>query len=855
MAVASADPPQGYAPLPVSFMGSESSDDEDVVSYTWALNGETLSTEADFDYNFKTPGTYDVTLTVSDREGLETTDTATVNVQDPGRPEDFAIRINAGGPTLDFDGKEFVADNYFIGGTPFVNTEATVPELYQTERSASPPAFGYEIPVPDGKYTVILHFAEIYFGADGGGPGGNGTRIFDVSVEDTLALDNYDISADVGAQTAVTKSVVVDVSDRTLNIDLSAMGNVGGKDQPKISAIEILGVAAPNEAPNAVATADVQEGTAPLNVNFVGSQSTDDKEIISYEWKIDGESISQDADFSYEFNETGSYTVTLDVSDEEGLTGTATLTINVNATNNTAPVAVASSDVSLGSVPLDVSFKGDQSYDDVGIDAYSWTIAGTEVSTAANFEYTFNNVGNYKVILKVTDTDGLTANDTLNIKVNETNKAPVAVAVSNVAQGSSPLSVSFMGDQSYDDLSINSFSWTIEGEVVSTNANFDYTFENDGDYKVVLTVADTEGLTANDTINMKVGAAGNSPVAIATSDVAQGGAPLNVFFTGDQSYDNIGIDTYSWKIGDEEISTESNFDYTFENDGDYKVILTVTDADGLTDTDTLNIKVNVSNSAPVAVASSNLAKGSSPLAVSFTGEQSYDDVGIVSYSWKIGEEEVSTEANFDYTFENDGDYKIILTVIDADGLTGTDTLSIKVGTAGSAPVAIATSDFTEGSAPLKISFKGDESYSDAGIVSYSWKIDTNQISDQKNFDDLFENPGTYTVILTVTDANGLTATDTLNIMVEGDPVIVVYPNPASTKVTVKIDNAPRKVTRVALIDSRGRIIQNFEPISEEGEKIFEMNLPILSSSVYILRIEDDKGEIHQERLIIRTDKE
>lgn len=153
----------------------------------------------------------------------------------------FAIRINSGGPQISQNGKIFSADQYFTGGKAYTNTRAEVPTMYQTERTALPPTFSYDIPIPNGSYTVILHFAEIYWGAIGGGAGGTGKRIFDVNMEGSLVLNDYDINADVGPQQVVTKSFSALVNDGVLNLNFSALPGVGGVDQPKLSALEVLG--------------------------------------------------------------------------------------------------------------------------------------------------------------------------------------------------------------------------------------------------------------------------------------------------------------------------------------------------------------------------------------------------------------------------------------------------------------------------------------------------------------------------------------------------------------------------------------------------------------------------------------
>lgn len=147
--------------------------------------------------------------------------------------------MRGGGPSLTYNNEIFSADANFIGGKIFENTSATVFPLFQTERSASPPTFEYAFSVPNGDYKVILHVAEIYFGATGGGSGGLGSRIFDVEGEGFNLLDNYDIFADVGAQTEVSKTFFLSVTDGVLNLLFDAAGS-DGIDQPIVSAIEVF---------------------------------------------------------------------------------------------------------------------------------------------------------------------------------------------------------------------------------------------------------------------------------------------------------------------------------------------------------------------------------------------------------------------------------------------------------------------------------------------------------------------------------------------------------------------------------------------------------------------------------------
>ncbi len=155
-----------------------------------------------------------------------------------------ALRLNAGGGSYTTpDGRPFSEDQYATGGSTFaVSAETSIAgtdadELYQTERYGE---FTYNLPVSNGTYQVILHFAEIYWGYLSEGSGA-GARQFNVDMEGERKLTDYDIFSKAGgAATAVQETFAVSVTDGTLTIDFVK----GSADLPKVSAIEVVPAAA-----------------------------------------------------------------------------------------------------------------------------------------------------------------------------------------------------------------------------------------------------------------------------------------------------------------------------------------------------------------------------------------------------------------------------------------------------------------------------------------------------------------------------------------------------------------------------------------------------------------------------------
>jgi trimeric autotransporter adhesin len=152
------------------------------------------------------------------------------------------IAIHSGGPAVsNVTGGDasFVADEYFsAGGTSNsnnpVNTVGVVnaaPEaVYLSERNG---AFNYTVPglAPGAQYTVLLHFAETYFTAAN-------SRVFNVAINGTPVLTNFDIFALAGANTALVEQ---------FNATANSSGQIvitytnGSQNQPKSSGIEIRG--------------------------------------------------------------------------------------------------------------------------------------------------------------------------------------------------------------------------------------------------------------------------------------------------------------------------------------------------------------------------------------------------------------------------------------------------------------------------------------------------------------------------------------------------------------------------------------------------------------------------------------
>lgn len=178
------------------------------------------------------------------------------------------------------------------------------------------------------------------------------------------------------------------------------------------------------QAPTANINADKTSGNAPLTVNLSGTGSTDtDGNIVKYEWDFESNGIfdANGSTVAKSFSNAGIYTIILKVTDNQGLTGTKTISINVSQAAQ-PPTARISTDKNSGNAPLTVNFNAASStaVNGATITKYEWDFTNNSVfdSNGSTASYLFSNAGTFTTVLKVTDSKGLTDTETITITVS-----------------------------------------------------------------------------------------------------------------------------------------------------------------------------------------------------------------------------------------------------------------------------------------------------------------------------------------------------------------------------------------------------------------------------------------------------
>lgn len=233
---------------------------------------------------------------------------------------------------------------------------------------------------------------------------------------------------------------------------------------------------------------------------------------------------------------------------------------------DTPPVAVASASPTVGNAPLEVFFDGTASSDPNNSQlSYSWDFGDGTSANGATATHVFSEIGNYEVVLTVSNAEGFSDSDSLIITVTDpdTNTDPVAQLVAEPTQGSVPLFVSFDASDSYDvDGDTLTFSWDFGDGTFGSGSQVTHEYTSIGDFMATVTVTDGNGGSDNAFQNISVISGGGGDCRFGTPL----SAPLPT--TGYQSYKNI----YVLGTGGPDLSNVTDFtiNWNLQNNGLYQ---------------------------------------------------------------------------------------------------------------------------------------------------------------------------------------------------------------------------------------------------------------------------------------------
>jgi hypothetical protein len=374
-----------------------------------------------------------------------------------------------------------------------------------------------------------------------------------------------------------------------------------------------------------------------------------------------------------------------------------------------------------------------------GATGYTWYSdpgLTTQIGTGAN--YTVSNV-NATTTYYVTASNscGTSTASSFTVTVNPSPAAPAITGNTSVCQGATGVTYSVPN-------TFSAYSWTVTGGSIASGQNTNQITvdwnNTPGTGTVSITVTDANNCTANNSINVTINA-NPTPTISGANTVA---VNTNLALTSTNTYSS-----YNWTAtGSPTITNATSQTATFNwsTAGNYVVTLTVTDANGCSNSTTHNVTVNATQ-APVITGNPSNATTCDGGTAQFS-VTSVSGIPTPTLEWQV-----STDNGNSWNTVTGGDYSgantTTLTVNNVTGKNGyqfrlraynginpdaySTAATLTITTPVTPTVSITSSDndntFCSGTS---VTFTATASNLGGGTVDYQWKVNGNNVGSNQN---------------------------------------------------------------------------------------------------------------------------
>lgn len=445
---------------------------------------------------------------------------------------------------------------------------------------------------------------------------------------------------------------------------------------------------------------------------------------LSFEWQFGDGAVSAETNPAHTYTTPGTYSVMLVVISPEGCRDTirkANL-ISVGTINSsfTAPDSICAG-TSASFVNTTNPVPGTS----------TWYFGDGASASGINASHVYTTAGTYTVKV-VNDFGGCRDSATREIKVNPLPPADFTASATQSCQAPFTTSFTPVASGNY------TYQWDFGDGGTSTSANPSHTYTAPGVYTVQLIVANESGcrdtLTRTDYIRIEL------PEIEIQGFPVTGCVPATVEPTATITV-NEPVASYLWTFGDGTTATTATPSHTYTAAGTYDVTLTITTVGGCTRTVTIReaVRIGVKPNADFSALPPDVC-ASDP--VQFTDNSTGD---VDQWFWDFGDGATSTLQHPSHLYSDTGYFNVTLVVFSntcADTIRYNNIVHIKP------PIAIFN-------AANNCDDKYTKQFTDLsiGAETWSWDFGDGQTSLQQHPSHTYAAPGTYTVLLTVTNGS------------------------------------------------------------------------------------------------------
>ncbi|WP_224815062.1 tandem-95 repeat protein [Hasllibacter sp. MH4015] len=597
----------------------------------------------------------------------------------------------------------------------------------------------------------------------------------------------------------------------------------GGTDTATVT----FNVAPVNDAPDAVNDSVTTDEDTPITIDVLDNDTDVDGDTL----EITGASVPADQGvvsivggellFEPAENFNGEATISYSISDGNGGTDTAEVTVTVTPVNDD-PVAVDDS----ASTMEDESVVIDLIGNDTDVDGDTLELASVSVDPAlgevvdnGDGTVTFTPAPDYNgpvtIDYTVSDGNGGTDDGQAVVSVGAVNDGPVAEDDSATTDEDTPITIDVLDNDSDPDgdtleivgATVDPAQGTVE--VIGNELVFTPTENYNGPAEITYTVTDNNGGTDTATVNVTVTPVNDDPVAVDDIETTDEDVAVVVDLLGnDTDVDgdtlelaSVSVDPALGEVVDNGDGTVT-FTPALNYNGPVTINYTVSDGNGGTDEGEAIVSVGAVNDGPVAVDDSASTDEDTTVtidAVENDTDADGDDLTIISATVDPAQGTVDIVDNkLEFTPADDFNGVAEITYTIADGNGGTDTGLVTVDVAGVNDGPVANDDPIEVDEDDSVTFNPtDNDTDDDGDT-----LTVTDITDPANGTLTDNGDGTYTyepdpnfngtdeVTYTVSDGNGGTDTGTITFTVNpvnDDPDAVDDSDSTDFETPVSID--------------------------------------------------------------------
>ncbi len=747
---------------PVQIVNLSTSVGSVITNYFWDMgDGTTFNSFTPPPYRYKQPGTYNLTLRVTNNFGciaVKSTFITVFPLPGPAFTASTACNLSGTSFTNISSGLTGTSNAYFWNFGDGLGTS--------TQNS---PSYTYSLP---GTYQVSLRVV------NGNGCDSIATRsvlvrgnpVADFSTSQVCLGVQSNIIAlptvqsgtrivsyewDLGDGNSTTDSIALHVYRQigTFNVRLIITDNRGCRDT-----ISKGVVVSPLPQPSFTNNTACQGN----RTFFTETSTISIGNIVSYEWDFgDLSPIVTTRNPEHTFTTPGTYNVSLKVTSDNGCSKVVVNPVNVRP----SPIAVfGAADVCFGSP---TQFQ-DLSFGTVGnINQWVWdfgsVMGGQRLSNVQNPAIVFPDTGTFPVSLIVINEFGCRDTTTGFAHV-----IPLPVVDFNFSTACVGNTIQFSNlSQPAGGANIVSQMWTFGDNTGSILSNPLKVFNTPGKYSVSLTVTDSKGCSKSKTSLVEVSSEPNVDFAYGVACAGSNISFINLSLPSDTSA-NSQLIGYAWNFGDGTTSTTVNPVKTYSSSGTFPVRLTVTNAKGCSKTITKDVQVQV------------LAVPNFTLNQACFGQQStFTDVSItapgantVQSRWNFGDGSPEiTGTTVSHLYPSPGSYLVTLTTIDNFGCARVISQQAKVRRLPLIGFSTNNNCFSDTTLFTSTSITADSS----APIAYFWQFGDGTTSNLPNPKHLYNTFGTFSVTLGITDTFGCRKDSTISVTI-GTPPIVSFTN-------------------------------------------------------------------------------